>query len=144
MSDLACNDGRMARGAGAAGAAHVTGIDIPDESIAEGRETRRASGNAETTEFVTSDVFACPANAVPGRVDVIPWLGVLDHIAGDPAPEREVSADRPVARVAVRLVDLWPDGAATRVAFGVLNLRHRGGVSRAPRTRPSARACREA
>ena len=48
-------------------------------------------------------------------------------IAGDPELELELSVDRPVAQVAARLVDVWPDGAATRVSFGVLNLTHRDG-----------------
>ncbi len=37
----------------------------------------------------------------------------------------EVSADRPVAQVAVRLSDVAPNGEATRVTYGVLNLTHR-------------------
>ena len=41
--------------------------------------------------------------------------------------ELRLSADRPVAQVAVRLMDVLPDGAATRVSFGVLNLTHRDG-----------------
>ncbi len=49
------------------------------------------------------------------------------EIAGDAALDLELSVDRPVAQVAARLVDLHPDGAATRVAYGVLNLTHRDG-----------------
>ena len=37
----------------------------------------------------------------------------------------ELSADRPQAQVAARLCDIWPDGAATRITAGVLNLSHR-------------------
>lgn len=36
-----------------------------------------------------------------------------------------VSADRPLAQVAVRLTDVAPDGTSTFVTFGVLNLAHR-------------------
>ena len=36
-----------------------------------------------------------------------------------------VASDRPVAVVAVRLCDLAPGGASTRVTYGVLNLTHR-------------------
>ena len=36
-----------------------------------------------------------------------------------------VSADKPLAQVAVRLTDVAPDGTSTFVAFGVLNLAHR-------------------
>ena len=37
----------------------------------------------------------------------------------------ELSADRPHAFVVARLCDVAPDGAATRVSYGVLNLTHR-------------------
>ncbi|MDZ4312946.1 MAG: CocE/NonD family hydrolase [Cypionkella sp.] len=36
-----------------------------------------------------------------------------------------VSADKPLAQVAVRLTDVAPDGTSTLVSFGVLNLAHR-------------------
>lgn len=49
------------------------------------------------------------------------------EIAGDTNLKLTLSVDRPVAQVAARLVDVAPDGAATRVAFGVLNLTHRNG-----------------
>lgn len=49
------------------------------------------------------------------------------EIAGDPVVELRVAADRSVAQVAVRLVDVHPGGAATRVSYGVLNLTHRNG-----------------
>lgn len=38
-----------------------------------------------------------------------------------------LSSDAPLANLCARLVDVHPDGTATRVAFGVLNLAHRGG-----------------
>lgn len=47
------------------------------------------------------------------------------EIAGDPALDLACSADLPVAQVAVRLMDISPDGAATRATYGVLNLTHR-------------------
>lgn len=55
---------------------------------------------------------------------------VLDEpveILGAPEVELEVSVDAPVAMVAARLSDIAPDGAATRVTFGLLNLTHRDG-----------------
>jgi hypothetical protein len=39
----------------------------------------------------------------------------------------DLAVDRPSAFVAVRLCDVAPDGALTRVTFGVLNLTHRDG-----------------
>lgn len=47
------------------------------------------------------------------------------EIMGAPVVEFEVSADRPVAMIAVRLSDVAPDDKATRVTYGLLNLCHR-------------------
>ncbi|MEO3434090.1 CocE/NonD family hydrolase [Inquilinus sp. CAU 1745] len=52
-------------------------------------------------------------------------LGTPLHVVGDPVVELRFSVDRPVAQVAARLVDVAPDGAATRVSYGLLNLTHR-------------------
>lgn len=49
------------------------------------------------------------------------------HILGRPTAHLRLSVDRPVAMVAVRLSDVRPDGAATRVTYGLLNLTHRDG-----------------
>ncbi len=39
----------------------------------------------------------------------------------------KVSADKPVAHVAVRLNQVWPDGAVSRLSYAVFNLCHRDG-----------------
>jgi uncharacterized protein len=39
----------------------------------------------------------------------------------------ELESDRPLAQVAVRLCDVWPDGASTLITRGMLNLAHRNG-----------------
>jgi hypothetical protein len=49
------------------------------------------------------------------------------EIAGAPVAELDVEADRPVAMVAARLSDVRPNGEATRVTYGLLNLTHRDG-----------------
>ncbi|HSY89627.1 MAG TPA: CocE/NonD family hydrolase, partial [Verrucomicrobiae bacterium] len=46
-------------------------------------------------------------------------------IVGSTLVELAVAADKPQAMVAVRLSDVAPDGAATRVSYGILNLAHR-------------------
>jgi hypothetical protein len=46
------------------------------------------------------------------------------EILGAPELQLVVSADRPHAFVAVRLVDVAPDGRATRVSYGLRNLTH--------------------
>ena len=56
--------------------------------------------------------------------DTEPLPDGLD-ILGSAQVELELSADRPVAMVAVRLSDLDPSDRATRVTYGVLNLTHR-------------------
>jgi putative CocE/NonD family hydrolase len=56
--------------------------------------------------------------------------GVLDQqyeILGAPVVEFDISAGRRDAMVAVRLSDVAPDGRATRVTYGLLNLTHRDG-----------------
>ncbi|MHB1928019.1 MAG: CocE/NonD family hydrolase [Acidimicrobiales bacterium] len=57
----------------------------------------------------------------------LPVLADAVEILGVPTVHLEVSADRPLALVAVRLCDVWPDGASTLVSVGVLNLTHRAG-----------------
>ncbi|NYI95222.1 hypothetical protein HNR12_001499 [Streptomonospora nanhaiensis] len=54
-----------------------------------------------------------------------PVLRERTEILGAPVVELSVSADRPVAMVAARLSDVAPDGRATRVTYGLLNLTHR-------------------
>jgi len=52
-------------------------------------------------------------------------LGEPLEILGMVCVELDLSADRPLAMVAVRLSDIAPDGKATRVTYGMLNLTHR-------------------
>jgi len=47
------------------------------------------------------------------------------EILGATMVELQVSVDRPVAMVAVRLSDVAPDDKATRITYGLLNLTHR-------------------
>ena len=56
--------------------------------------------------------------------DTPPLLDSID-IVGAPAVELEVNCDRPQANLTVRLCDIWPDGASTRISYGILNLAHR-------------------
>jgi putative CocE/NonD family hydrolase len=48
-------------------------------------------------------------------------------VLGQPVLKLALSSDAPLANLCARLVDVHPDGTATRVSFGVLNLAHRGG-----------------
>jgi len=47
------------------------------------------------------------------------------EILGGPVLEFEIASDKPNAKIVVRLCDVHPDGASTRVTYGVLNLTHR-------------------
>ncbi|TIN74280.1 CocE/NonD family hydrolase [Mesorhizobium sp.] len=47
------------------------------------------------------------------------------EILGAPVVELEISSDKPVAQICVRLNDVAPNGASTRVSYGLLNLTHR-------------------
>jgi putative CocE/NonD family hydrolase len=52
------------------------------------------------------------------------------EILGMPAAELVLAVDRPVAFVCVRLCDVAPNGASTRVSYGILNLTHRQGADK--------------
>ena len=52
-------------------------------------------------------------------------------IVGAPEITLTLTSNRPVAMVAVRLCDVHPDGASTRITYGVLNLCHRHGSENA-------------
>lgn len=49
------------------------------------------------------------------------------EILGQPVLELDVSSDMPQGLLYVRLNDVAPDGASTRVTYGLLNLTHRNG-----------------
>jgi uncharacterized protein len=49
------------------------------------------------------------------------------EILGFPAARLNLAADQPLALVALRLCDVWPDGASTLITRGLKNLTHRDG-----------------
>ncbi|MCC0062538.1 MAG: CocE/NonD family hydrolase [Defluviimonas sp.] len=57
-------------------------------------------------------------------------LAERTEILGAPRLRLRFSCDRPLALVAVRLNDVWPDGRSTRVTLGCLNLAHHSGHDR--------------
>ncbi|GAB3213748.1 hypothetical protein SAMN02745673_04451 [Marinactinospora thermotolerans DSM 45154] len=61
------------------------------------------------------------------------------EIHGAPRLDLEFSVNRPVAMVAVRLSDVAPDGKATRVTYGLLNLTHAQGHERPRPLEPGRR-----
>jgi hypothetical protein len=54
-------------------------------------------------------------------------LGDDHDISGAPQVTLRLASNQPQAQIAVRLNHVHPDGASTRVTYGVLNLSHRGG-----------------
>ena len=61
------------------------------------------------------------------------------EILGAPVVTLSIAVDRPQAFVAVRLNDVAPDGASTRVSYGLLNLTHRDGHEHPAALRPGER-----
>ncbi|WP_216216716.1 CocE/NonD family hydrolase [Amycolatopsis aidingensis] len=61
------------------------------------------------------------------------------EILGAPVVELEFTVDQPVAMVAARLSDVAPDGRATRVTYGLLNLTHRAGDAEPAELEPGRR-----
>ncbi|TNF59367.1 MAG: CocE/NonD family hydrolase [Rhodobacteraceae bacterium] len=61
--------------------------------------------------------------------DSAPLSADMD-IAGAPVVTLTLTSDRPQAQIAVRLNHVHPDGASTRITWGVLNLSHRDGHDR--------------
>jgi putative CocE/NonD family hydrolase len=55
------------------------------------------------------------SHALPERLEML----------GAPEIHLDLTSDKPAAHIAVRLSDVAPDGSATRVSYGVLNLAHR-------------------
>jgi len=68
-----------------------------------------------------------------------PPLGVEMDIVGQPALDLVFSADKPVAQVAVRLNDVWPDGAVTRISYALMNLTHLHGHDESVPLQPGKR-----
>jgi predicted acyl esterase len=58
------------------------------------------------------------------------------EILGTPSAELVLSVDKPVAFACVRLCDVAPDGASTRVSYGILNLAHIDGADKVKKLEP--------
>lgn len=70
--------------------------------------------------------------------DSAPLTAPLE-ILGAPTVALDLSVDREVALIAVRLDEVDPAGASTRISYGLLNLTHREGHGEARPMRPGAR-----
>ena len=65
------------------------------------------------------DTYSATYNSAPADDDV--------DIFGAPRITFRLASDKPQAQIAVRLSHVHPDGATTRITYGVLNLSHREG-----------------
>ncbi|MCB1461721.1 MAG: CocE/NonD family hydrolase [Nitratireductor sp.] len=63
-------------------------------------------------------------------------LGEASDIVGGPVVRLALKADKPVAQIAVRLCDVYPDGASTRITWGVLNLCQRDSQEKPKKLKP--------
>jgi putative CocE/NonD family hydrolase len=116
---------------------------INAEGLAEhaGTERRMAIASAQSTGLAAADWCSFGVRGdTPGdqrldsfgslELDSEP-LGETLEILGNTRVLLKLAADRPSALVAVRLIDVAPDGSAAAVARGVLNLTHRASRERA-------------
>ncbi len=67
------------------------------------------------------DAFSACFDSAPAREDM--------DIVGAPRVTLTLAADKPQAQMAVRLCHIHPDGASTRITYGVLNLSHRNSAA---------------
>lgn len=67
-----------------------------------------------------------PDDALSVVFDTSPLMARTE-ILGAPVLELELSSDQPHAIFVARLCDVHPDGASTRVSYGILNLTHHSG-----------------
>ncbi|MEM9967964.1 MAG: CocE/NonD family hydrolase [Pseudomonadota bacterium] len=77
-------------------------------------------------------------DAVSTTFDGAPLAEPLD-ICGAPRITLTLTSDKPQAQIAVRLNHVHPDGATSRITYGVLNLSHRHGAAR-PQVMPIGKA----
>ncbi|MFD3517500.1 CocE/NonD family hydrolase [Streptomyces sp. NPDC058657] len=61
------------------------------------------------------------------------------EILGAPTVELDLTVSEPVATIAARISDVAPDGSATRVTYGLLNLAHRAGTGEPEPVEPGRR-----
>ncbi|MEE1938524.1 CocE/NonD family hydrolase [Streptomyces sp. TRM 70361] len=126
---------------------HITPTVLPLGAHRIGRPAESADGRAEETELTVQSPLSvgqfagkwASYNAPPD----LPYdqreedggslvfdsdvLTERVEILGAPSVELELSVSEPVATVAARLSDVAPDGRATRVTYGLLNLTRRDG-----------------
>jgi putative CocE/NonD family hydrolase len=113
-------------------AVYLLGQSLADKA---GDETPLQLASPETAGLCAGDWLSfgtTPEEPVDQREDDAKSL-VFDseplasrvELLGAAAVELDLASDKPNAIIAVRLCDVHPDGAATRITYGILNLSHR-------------------
>ena len=106
------------------------GILVSDETVTDATVASPADTGAQAGEYCA--IWLGPE--LPGdqrRDDALSasWTSApLDQdmvVTGAPRIRLTLSSDQPQAQIAVRLLHIHPDGASTRITYGVLNLSHR-------------------
>jgi len=103
--------------------------DAPDEAevyLVASPETTGAAGGEFCAIWLGPEASGDQRSDDAGSLtfDTPPLEEPLE-IFGAPVVVLELSSDRPQANLAVRLCDVSPEGASTRVSYGILNLCHR-------------------
>ncbi len=104
---------------GAAGSAPVTLASPADTGMAAGEFCAIWLGPEMPGDQRSDDARSACWDSEP--------LAETMEIAGAPVLTLTLKSDQPQGQIAVRLNHIHPDGAATRITYGVLNLAHRGG-----------------
>jgi hypothetical protein len=108
---------------------HLAAQPAADAAIAVATPQDAGFSHGEWCPYGIGPELPADQRADDGRsvcFDSAPLDAPLD-LLGAPAVELDVSADRPKALLVARLCALSPDGASSRLTYGVLNLTHRDG-----------------
>jgi hypothetical protein len=122
--------------------------EVPVQRLPFGRGRRLGDGGAELDEIIASIQTTGSAGGEYCAIWLGPELpgdqrcddslsvcfdsdpvGADVDIVGAPAVRLRLRSDAPQGQLAVRLCHVHPDGASTRITWGVLNLAHRDGAA---------------
>ena len=117
-----CSDGRLFFGGPAASTGDGPGCNIASPywvGLGGGKWCSYANPGDQPVDQRRDDAGSLVFETAPLRDPL--------EIVGDANLRLRLSADRPLGLVAARLMDVAPDGAASRVSYALLNLAHRNG-----------------
>ncbi len=107
-------DGALARGGAGQGTAQVS--TPATVGLQAGKWCSYANDGDQPVDQGPDDDASVRFETAPLEADF--------EIAGDARLDITFTSDKPVALIAARLVDVAPDGSATRISYGMLNLTH--------------------